>query len=690
MHLRRSCYGFVLIFLILMSVPLSVMVHLVWAPTNVLTPKWTKTGFGTNYEGGLVIGDVTGDHQEDIVYGGNDQLVVLDGKTGNTIATYSQTRIGQYCQPQLCDIDGDGVFDILVPLFSAPGLAAVKYTGPPTGPGTLTQLWFVNTEGTGGSGSVMAKPVFGDIDHDGYPDIFIASQDVSPGDNQTGHYSYNGYDGTICRINYQGTIVAQTFTWRPCSGGLSLADTDNDGVFELYQGDRQSVNGEGNRGGYADGGYGKGLKSYWADNLTERWCRYDFLSSSQSPVLVDANGDGIKDVLSGMYREMNILNSTNGAMIKRIANGTMSVHYGFTVYDIDGDGHLELLCSDGDHDDDPYADVFDLVTGKLDKEISLAGGDWKWGPVVADIDPTHAGKEIIVCPNATSLTGGEAYYWYGTIMVYANNVSGNNYASLQNVTYAPSSTEGTWSATRLSSQLGYPVVQDIDSDGLLEVVVCASTGRIYAFNTVAPAPGYSASLPGTQRINSEVTYYGDCRLGVAEHTIMPWEPNYWTAPLVAPVSPNDESVAVPVTTNHVSFKLREHQSDPITYTVKTYPPIGSGGGSISSTYSWTTLTLNFNQSLAYNTAYAWTVSATDGVNSTTRTYTFSTGLALKVGNHVPTQGTPSMVAQDGLNTTSSTFVCSNQTTSDSDGDKVTNIYRWQLNGNSVGQSATTI
>ena len=47
-----------------------------------------------------------------------------------------------------------------------------------------------------------------------------------------------------------------------------------------------------------------------------------------------------------------------------MASRDMSVHYGFTVYDIDGDGHQELLCCDGDHDDDPYADVFDLVTGQ--------------------------------------------------------------------------------------------------------------------------------------------------------------------------------------------------------------------------------------------------------------------------------------------------------------------------------------
>jgi len=667
MHQRGVCYGLVLISLILMSVPLSVIVYLVSAaPTTVLTPKWTRTGLGSNYEGGLVIGDVTGDGREDVVFagGGSDTIYVLNGLTGSTIATYVNSRIGQYCQPQLYDVDGDGVLDILVPLYYRPGLAVVKYDGD----SSLTALWVRDTEGTTGSGSVMAKPVAGDINHDGHPEIFLGSQDVSPGDNSTGRYVPNGYDGTITKFDYQGNLLASTFTWRPCSGGLSLADTDNDGVFELYQGDRQE--------GYTDGGYGKGVRSLWADNLTERWNRIDFLSSSQAPVLVDVNGDGVKEVLAGMYREMNILNSTNGKMIRKWTSNAMSVHYGFTVYDIDGDGHLELLCSDGDHDNDPYADVFDLVTGQLDAELSLAGGDWKWGPLVADIDPTHPGMEIIVCPNGTTL--GTQYY-HGAIMIYSSS-----YESLQNVTYRPGSTEGQYSTSRLGSQLGYPIVQDIDGDGLLEMVTDASSGAVYAFNTQAPAPGYSSSLPGSQRIRSEVTYFGECRLGVAEHTIMPWAQDYWTTPLVAPVSPGDNTLKIPRSTTQLSFKLRDHQSLPLTYTVTTSPDVGSGSGaSIGNSYNWGTYTLTFNKALDYDTTYKWTVTASDGTHVTRRTYTFRTQLAPNSGNSVPTQTDPLLTSQDGLGMTSSTFVGTAQNTQDANGDKVTNIYKWSVGSQPV-------
>ncbi|MBS7631721.1 VCBS repeat-containing protein, partial [Candidatus Bathyarchaeota archaeon] len=481
-------------------------------PVTVLTPKWTRTGLTSNWEGGIVIGDVTGDGREDIVYGGNDNVYVLDGRDGATIATYHETRIGQYCQPQLYDVDGDGVLDILVPLYYLPGLAAVQYDGD----STLRVMWVANIQGSSGSGSVMAKPVAGDIDGDGDLDIFIASQDVSP---------LGGYDGTISKLDHNGNIVAQSFTWRACSGGLSLADTDNDGVFELYQGDRQMS--------YRDGGYGKGLRSFWADNLTERWSRLDFLSSSQSPVLADINKDGVLDVLAGMYREMNVLNSTNGEWIYRWQSSAMSVHYGFVVHDIDADGNLELLCSDGDHDNDPYIDIFDLTTGQLDAELYLGHYtptqpyDEKWGPLVADIydngnNPDGTPRmEIITGANTTriSTTGSRSYP--AKLLIYDNQ-----YNLLQNI-------------TGLANQIGYPFVGDIDEDGLLELVVMQNNGVVRAYDTTKVAAS------GSQRIRSEVTYFGEKRLGVAEHTIMPWEPDYWTAPLVKLSAPADNALAVP-------------------------------------------------------------------------------------------------------------------------------------------------
>ena len=88
--------------------------------------------------------------------------------------------------------------------------------------------------------------------------------------------------------------------------------------------------------------------------------------------------------------------------------------------------------------------------------------------------------------------------------------------------------------------------------------------------------------------------------------------------------------------------------------------------------------------LAYDTTYRWTVTVSDGSGTTQRTYTFRTQQAPNAGNIAPSQATPTIVGLNGVGTTS-TFQCSNQSTTDSNGDKVTNIYRWTINGNPVAK-----
>ena len=63
---------------------------------------------------------------------------------------------------------------------------------------------------------------------------------------------------------------------------------------------------------------------------------------------------------------------------------------------------------------------------------------------------------------------------------------------------------------------------------------------------------------------------------------MPGAEGYWTAPLVAPVTPVDNSLAIPVDTTQLVFHIRDEQSDDLDYTVTTTPNIGSTSGSNTS------------------------------------------------------------------------------------------------------------
>jgi len=91
----------------------------------------------------------------------------------------------------------------------------------------------------------------------------------------------------------------------------------------------------------------------------------------------------------------------------------------------------------------------------------------------------------------------------------------------------------------------YAVVNDIDGDGLNEVVVGreGSSGRIYAFDTPANTPN--------PRPRTEVRFYSERRMGFAEYVSPPGR----AAPLVAVPSPSDGDSDVPVAVSELSFTL---------------------------------------------------------------------------------------------------------------------------------------
>ncbi|MBS7631720.1 hypothetical protein KEJ47_09195, partial [Candidatus Bathyarchaeota archaeon] len=131
----------------------------------------------------------------------------------------------------------------------------------------------------------------------------------------------------------------------------------------------------------------------------------------------------------------------------------------------------------------------------------------------------------------------------------------------------------------------------------------------------------------------------------------------------------------------------DHQGESISWSVTTSPDIGSGSGSIGggTSYNWNTRIVSIS-GLNYDTTYRWTVTVTDsGGKTNRRTYTFRTEQAPKLGNHAPSQGIPTLTPLDGVGSTTSTFEVLPQNTNDPDGDPVTNIYKWTVNGKPVAQ-----
>ena len=72
---KKAMLNFTLISVLVISMfilPLTLMIPQASAadPVTVLTSKWSRSGLGTSYEGGMVIGDIDGDGHEEVVVAG--------------------------------------------------------------------------------------------------------------------------------------------------------------------------------------------------------------------------------------------------------------------------------------------------------------------------------------------------------------------------------------------------------------------------------------------------------------------------------------------------------------------------------------------------------------------------------------------------------------------------------------------
>ena len=454
-----------LLLIVFLAVQLSLSIHPI-SSQPILTLKWTKSNLGNGFwEGGVVIGDILKSNPgEEIVFATNynDGTVWALDSEGRTLWTYSDRAIYAYAQLSLYDIDGDGSLEVIVPLFYPPGILVLRGDG--------TKYWRTLISG---SGTIMSSVAAADVDGDGKLEIFAGSQNIKAGSDGV-------FSGKIVKLSYDGQILAETYTWRTCSGGISIGDADNDGELEVYAGDRHMY--------MRDGCYGKGIRSFWASNLTQRWFYPDILSSSQCPVLADVTGDGIMEVIASDQRGgLIVINSTSGSAIKRGRNIGLPVHYQLTVYDIDNDGHPEVLTADGTHVSSRWSSteivIFDLVDWKVDARLPV--GKCKFSPTLADL--TGDGMMDIIACNMT------------TIFIYTYDQATGTYIKLEE-------------QTGFSYGLTYAIVQDVDNDGYLEMVVPRASGsnaKLYFFETTALKPA--------QRIRSEVKWYSEYRRGAAEY-----------------------------------------------------------------------------------------------------------------------------------------------------------------------------
>jgi hypothetical protein len=471
----------ILLFLIVCSVPFAFA-------DGVLNPKWSITiGNPRNYQVLPVMEDIDGDGVTEIVMAVGSNVIAVDGRTGRV----EWNRTGSAATAiELVDLNNDGRPEVLYGT-SSNRLRALRGDG--------TTLWTSQT--LPGSIQALFPIVAHDIDGDGYPEIYFASGDVTPTP-----YSGNDsdYNGAISMLDHNGRLLRTTYTHHPCWGGLSLADYNNDGEFELYVGDR--------RNGYL-GFPAMGAQAYNAHTLERYWARPDLQHSSPMIVLADVLGDDDLEVIGQpiTMRGPIIMDPATGANIIDYSDRRLPTHATPSVYDIDGDGNMEILFGTSYPTSAPRnIVVFDLITGQIDFERNFSMHT-TWPPRLGDV--TGDGKLEIIA------TMGEQGSLTGNFPIYVFN---SEYELIDTI------------YPQGAGQLMPALIGDSDGDGLNEVIVAGINGRLLAYDTNGRTPS-PAPRTGVQ-------FYSEYRQGASIYVPPPGSDPVSQEPVLADESPEDGSV----------------------------------------------------------------------------------------------------------------------------------------------------
>ena len=432
---------------------------------NILRHKWT-----TRLPGGgqimPVMGDIDNDGDQEIVMNAGSYIVAVNGKTGAiewSVGGSAGTSI------ELADLNRDGVPEVLYGM-DGPRLRALNGNG--------TTRW--TSPYLKGEGQARYPILSYDIDGDGYPTIWFASEDSHP-DPFNG--DMNDYNGALIMLDHNGTVLTDTWIHHPCWGGMALADTDNDDQYEIYLSDR--------RDGYHDFP-ANGIQAFNAHTLDPIWARPDIQHSSPLPVLADFDGDGDLEVIATKI-------TLSGPMILDPATGDTIIDYSWrrlpthatpTVYDIDEDGNLEYIVSTSYPSRAPQNFVvFDLTTGTIDFTATFSDFWVAWPPSVGDV--TGDGHmEILVASGSQEEEVGDTRDGDYPLIVYDKNF-----------------TMIDWVEIIDAGQLTPARVYDTDGDGYNEVVVAGHNGMLLVFDTESPTPNPAP--------RSWVQYYSEYRQGAA-------------------------------------------------------------------------------------------------------------------------------------------------------------------------------
>ena len=205
-------------------------------------------GFGI----GVTAGDYDNDGYEDL-YVTNWNSAILYHNNGDGTFTDVTEKVGVQNNhfgvgAAFVDYDRDGRLDLFVgnylkfdPQAKRLYYTADAFAGPLDYEGDTNRLFHNNGDGTftdvsekSGIGSIPGRAMgvaVGDFDNDGWPDIYVAN------DQMESYLYHNNHDGTFTNVGLEQNVAYGTNGDTPSAMGPIFADYDNDGVLDLFVSD---------------------------------------------------------------------------------------------------------------------------------------------------------------------------------------------------------------------------------------------------------------------------------------------------------------------------------------------------------------------------------------------------------------------------------------------------------------------